>query len=275
MNRVLLILVISLFSIQLYGAKEGGQQLSLGEQLTDEQLNLGEQLTGEQLYNRGVELYKVGNFISALESFKEVEQQGYLSWQLLYNMANCYHKLEERGRAILYYERALKLNPSEEDILFNLNFAREFIVDKIEEIPQFVLVTWIENVRRGLSSNWWVVLSLLSLLISFAFFLSFRHSSTVGKRKLSFFIALLFVLLFIIATLFSRGQKREYLRGDEAIILSPVTTVKNGPDHSGSTLFVLHEGSKVKVLESVGSWSRVELADGRQGWLSKEQIEII
>jgi uncharacterized protein YgiM (DUF1202 family) len=75
--------------------------------------------------------------------------------------------------------------------------------------------------------------------------------------------------------MFAWNQKSDFTTHDTAIIMKPVSSVKSSPDNSGKTLFILHEGTKVKLLEQIGGWQRVELSDGRQGWIISVDIEII
>ena len=84
------------------------------------------------------------------------------------------------------------------------------------------------------------------------------------------------LMLSAAALAFSLWQKNDYMRADEAIVMRPVTSVKSAPSASAAKdLFILHEGTKVKVMDTVGGWKNVELADGRQGWLSDDDIEMI
>lgn len=224
---------------------------------------------------RGDSLYTKGDYSAALEQYLSLEESGKVSWALYYNIANCYFKDDEYGRAILYYERALKLNPSGEDIIYNLNHAKQYTVDEIGIIPEFVLVTWIKKINYALMSNTWAYISLIMMAFSLVFILIFRYGATSVMRKSSFFLSMIALLLFIIMYLFSFSQKRDFDNSEAAILLSPVVTVRNSPDNSGSALFVLHEGTKLKILEELAGWYRVELTDGRQGWLGSENVEEI
>lgn len=220
-------------------------------------------------------LYIKGDYNAALEQYLSLEKGGMASWDLYYNIGNCYFKIGEHGRSILYYERALKLNPSEEDITYNLNHVKQYTVDQIGTIPDFVLVTWIKKINYAFSSNTWAYLSIVMVVVALFFFLIFRYGATFLLRRSAFFLSMTALLLFVVMTFFSFSQKRAFYEGDGAIILSPVVTVRNAPDNSGSALFVLHEGTKLEILEELSGWSRVELPDGRQGWINSDNIEEI
>ncbi len=107
------------------------------------------------------------------------------------------------------------------------------------------------------------------------FLLFFKYGPTSRVRKGSFFASMVFLLFFCISIYFSWSQKHVYNLKDTAIIMKPVSTVKSSPDNSGNTLFILHEGTKVSLLDEIGQWKKIELADGRQGWVSSLDVEII
>jgi tetratricopeptide (TPR) repeat protein len=229
----------------------------------------------EALWVKGNNAYSLGEYTNALEAYKQIEEGGYLSARLLYNMGNTYYKLQEDGRAILYYERALKFDPANEDIKNNLEIARLKTLDKIESVPEFILTTWTKDLRNSMSSDKWAWSGLVMLLVTALLMLLFRHAPTVGQRKLSFVMACLTFLFVMVAFIFSLNLRHKAADSDFAVILSPVSNVKSAPNSTGGNLFILHEGTKVEILESVGQWSKVELSDGRQGWMESKDFETI
>jgi len=268
--------------------QSGQQQLQLQTQpaqqegTTNDQSDVNKPSTAQlattpatELWDMANESYTAAEYKLALEYFLEIEKKGYASWQLFYNIANTYFKLGFNGKAVLYYERALRLNPSERDIQNNLRHAKEFTVDRIEEIPDFILKTWVRDINYKLSSDTWVTFSIVFFILVALLLLSFRYGPTPGIRKLSFFVSMLLLLAGITATLFAWNQRNAYHKEHEAVIMMPVSTVRSSPDVSGTTLFILHEGTKAQIIEKLGKWVRIELADGRQGWIASEDIELI
>lgn len=238
-------------------------------------LNAAEVPDYKELWNTANERYMQGDFASALESYSKIEEIGYNSSKLMYNLGNTYFKLGENGKAILYFERALKLDPSDADAVRNLALAREFTLDKIESLPEFILTTWIRDASYIMSSDNWAWSSIIFAISFVLIILVFRYASTSRMRKISFFAAICLALFGLISTLFAWQQKRDFTSHDSAVIMKPVSSIKSSPDNSGKTLFILHEGTKVKLLEKIGGWQRVELPDGRQGWVISVDIEII
>ncbi|MFA5713289.1 MAG: tetratricopeptide repeat protein [Bacteroidales bacterium] len=226
-------------------------------------------------WERGRNLYIEGSYQESLEHFVELEERGFLSWQLLYNIGNCHFKLNNLGSSILYYERALKLNPTNSDILYNLEFAKRFTVDRLESVPEFVLKSWFRKINYSLSSNRWAYISLFAIALTVLSFLGFRYGPNRRVRKWLFFLSLLLLLVFILSSLFSVTQKSRYYNNSEAIVFSSVMSVKNSPDQFGSTLFILHEGTKVIRVEQLEEWSKIIISDGREGWVATQQLEFI
>jgi tetratricopeptide (TPR) repeat protein len=234
-----------------------------------------EALDHRELWNSGNEKYMQGEFSTALESYLKIEEMGYNSPKLMYNIGNTYFKLGENGKAILYFERAVRLDPSDGDAERNLALANEFALDKIESVPEFILTTWLRDIRYIMSSNGWAWLSIVFAALFAFLMLFFRYATTSRMRKISFFGGTAALFLGLTSLLFAWNLKSDFTDHNSAIIMKPVSSIKSSPDNSGKTLFILHEGTKVKVLEQIGGWQRVELSDGRQGWVTSVDMEII
>ena len=226
-------------------------------------------------WNSANQAYAAGDFSKALELYSAIEKEGYSSERLYYNLGNTNFKLNQYGKAILYYERALKLSPSNSDIKKNLEIVKEFTLDEIEVIPEFILKTWVKNINYSLSSNGWARIGLIFFVIAAIFALGYFFAPTKGYRKLSFFLSIVALSFVLFSFSFAWSQKYKYNREMMAIVIPPVTSIKSAPNSSGKSLFVLHEGTKVEVVEKLGKWNRIELSDGRQGWMQSADGEII
>lgn len=115
--------------------------------------------TSDELWQAGNAAYTAGDFARAAELYKTIADKGLYSAPLYYNLANALFKSGETGGAILYYNRALRLAPGDEDIRHNLEYAERSTKDKIEEIPEFFLVSWAKTVRSTMSCTAWTILS--------------------------------------------------------------------------------------------------------------------
>ena len=231
----------------------------------------------DSLWNAGTTAYQDGRWADAVSAFQALNAAGIESASVWYNLGNASFKAGDVPGAILAYERALKIDPSHADARFNLEFARTQIQDRIDAVPEFILKTWARNCCRLLSSNAWAVLSLLFLVGTLALLLVWLLGRRIGARKAGFFGGIAAALLFGVCLSFSLWQSRDYSRADSAIVMRPVSSVKSSPSggNAAKDLFVLHEGTKVRLLDNVGDWCNIELADGRQGWIPSKDIEII
>ena len=230
------------------------------------------QENSDALFERANAAYNVGNYDSAMILYEKIMADDLESVPLYFNMGNTYYKMHEYPMAIYYYEKALKLDPSNDDVQINLAIANRAIVDKIEPMPQSFLVKGWRNARAILSGDQWAWCSIVSFaLLLFAGFI-FLRSRKVGLRKLGFFAGLVFLLVFGLSVVFAVQLKQTSLSQDQAIIVTPTVTVKSSPNETSIDLFVLHEGSKVSLLETSNGWNKIRIANGRVGWLEADKM---
>ncbi|MDO5443210.1 MAG: BatD family protein [Bacteroidia bacterium] len=230
----------------------------------------------EALWENGASAYAEGNWEGAIEAWSAIDAEGLEAPELYYNLGNAFFKNADYAHAILYYERALKLDPSYSDARFNLEFANEFIQDRIEAVPEFFLKTWVRKAGYMLSSDSWAVMFFVLLAIALAGGLLFLLTGESSRKRLGFFGFIAAFLLAVICLSFSISQKAGYNRADSAIVTAPVSSIKSSPGaESAKDLFILHEGTKVKLMDSVGQWFNIELSDGRQGWIKSSDLEVI
>ena len=234
------------------------------------------QVPADSLWEAGIAAYSSGDWEGAAAAWGAIEAEGLESPELYYNIGNAFFKSSDYAHAILYYERALKLDPSYSDARFNLEFARESVQDRIESVPEFFLKTWVRKLGYLFSSDMWAVLFLILVGLALAGGLLFLLGSGGAVRRTGFFAGLAALLLAFCCLGFASSQKAAYNRADSAIVTVPVSSVRSSPGAGASKdLFVLHEGTKVRILDEVGEWWNIELSDGRQGWLPASDLELI
>jgi len=227
------------------------------------------------LWRQGNDAYSSGDWSSAINFYKAIEGENLVSPDLYYNLGNTYFKQGDNPHAILYYEKCLKLNPSHGDALNNLQIARQFTMDKIDVVPDFILVTWCRDIKYRASADGWGWISLVLIALAVALLLVFKFAGNTAARKVSFIFACIAALFALFAFFFSISEKSDAIKSDQAIIMQPVVNVKSSPGDAGKSIFVIHEGTKVNILDELGDWTNVEISDGRQGWLQNSQIESI
>ena len=230
----------------------------------------------ESLWETGISAYAEGNWEAAEEAWTAIDAAGLESPELYYNIGNACFKASDYAHAILYYERALRLDPSYSDARFNLEFTQEFIQDRIESVPEFFLKTWVRKIDYLLSSGAWTVLFFIFLALALACILLYLLGGETAKRRTGFFGSIIAMLIAVMCLAFAASQRADYNKADSAIVTTPVASVKSSPGaDSAKDLFILHEGTKVEILDSVGEWCNIELSDGRQGWMKSSDFEVI
>ena len=230
----------------------------------------------DSLWNEANAAYADGRWADAVAGYEMISSMGLESASLYCNAGDAYFKDGNVPMAIVYYERALKLDPSYDDARYNLELMNSLIQDRIDAVPEFILKVWARDVCYIMDSNAWAVCFLVFFALTLAMVLVFVLAPTAAGRRVGFFVGILFLVCAVCSISFSMWQKKDYMSADEAIVTRPVTSVKSSPSAESSTdLFILHEGTKVRILDEVGRWNNVELLDGRQGWIKAEDIEVI
>ena len=263
------------------GLKTGGKSLRKVVTVVTLLLSLGASMNIQakdldSFWTAGVQAYTDGKFSDASAAWTSIEESGQKSAKLYYNLGNAWFKQGNYPKAILNYERALRLDPSYSDARYNLEFTSNFVQDKIEPVPEFILKSVARKVCYVMGSNAWAVIFLVLLAAALVMGLLFLLGSSVGKRRAGFYCGIVLLLLSAGALSFSIWQKSDSVKTDTAIVMSPVSSVKSSPSSGSSKdLFVIHEGTKVTILDEVGTWRNISLADGRQGWIPASDIEII
>ena len=235
----------------------------------------GAETTPAERWEVGNKAYIEGKYNDAAVAYRSILEGGEYSVELYYNLANAYFKMDSIGKAILYYNKALRIDPSSADIEHNLALAEAKTKDRIKALPEFFLTGWLKSIRNGMSCMAWSIISILLLAAFLASTLLFLLASQIGLRKGGFYGALCSFVLFVAATLFAISSRNDMLSHDEAVVMISAIAVKSSPDRSASDLFVLHEGTKLKVVAEMDEWCEIVIADGKKGWTERKNIEEI
>jgi tetratricopeptide (TPR) repeat protein len=225
-------------------------------------------------FTKGCEAYKNNDFSKALELFNAVAAN-YKSAELFYNLGNCNFKLNKLPEAILYYEKALKLNPGNEDADYNLKLANSQIVDKIDALPSLAIIKWWDNFKFSKGANYWGWLSILFAALAFILFVIFKVSYNLFFKRIGFYIGCLMIVLAMVSLLFAYQNHSFHSNENTAIIFAPKVDVKSAPSESGTNVFVLHEGTKVNILNNTDQWIEIVISNGNRGWMLKKKCSVI
>ena len=233
-------------------------------------------VTQVEFYQEGNRLYQEGDFEEALASYLRLVEAGFGSGEVYYNIGNTYFKLGDLARSILYYERARRLLPGDQDVQANIDLARSLTVDEIEPLPRFWLFSAVE---------WWVGLLPRTLLIAVV-----AASYLVGTGVVVLLIlkrgaplavwgwriAFASGVVFLMFGLNLAVREFELGRAQEAVVLQPQVDVMSAPlDDETLAVFTVHEGTKVRIDRLSEEWAEVVLEDGRVGWVPVGVLETI
>jgi tetratricopeptide (TPR) repeat protein len=228
----------------------------------------------DKLFEKGNEHYKLAEYSEAISSYQEIETLGFVSSELYYNLGNCYYKLNKVAPAIYNYEKALLINPLNEDAQSNLVFAKRLTIDAIEELPKTIFQKLDTSLVKKLSYNEWATVAVVFSVLGAILFLLFYFSYTPSKKRLFFVTSIISFLVLLISSFFT-VKEYSYVNTVEAIIFSKETDIKDAPTFNSEKVFTLHEGTKVRVLDTVDNWKKIRIADGKVGWIIADEIKIL
>ncbi len=220
-------------------------------------------------------LYVKGDYLAAAKQYEKVLSSEGVAPELYFNLGNAYYKTNEIGRSILNYERALRLSPSYEDARFNLEMVQLKVIDNSVQSSTFFLGRWIQSLIKLLTSNQWLFISSVVFVVALILVFLFIFGASRFVRKTSFHTAVVLLVVCLVSFIFSGIRKDQLLNHREAIVMMGAVSVKSSPDKSGTDLFQLHEGTKVTVKSSLGSWCEIKLGNGNVGWVEQRNIEKI
>ena len=229
----------------------------------------------QNLFKKGNQAYGRANYTEALTSYKQVVNSGYKSAALYFNMGNAYYRTDEIPSALLYYEKAHRISPGDDDVNFNIRLTNLKTTDKIDEVPELFINRWWRNFILAIPLNTVAALSIIIALLASALLIFYLFTQSVIIKKASFFTALsLFILTFVMIFIGNR-QSAYFEKHHQAIIFTGTVVVKSSPAGISKNLFTLHEGTKVDVLETNNKHLRIKLANGTEGWISIADIREI
>lgn len=242
-------------------------------------LALGLAFTSFAENEKAMELFKEANSSYANNNFEEAAllynsllQKGFFSADLHYNLGNAYYKLDSIPKAILHYEKALRLNPQMKDAEKNLKLANSKTIDKIEPIPDLFLSKWWKSIINIFHPNTWAKWAVGFMFLTLLGMIIYFFAQIISFRKAGFYIALLAFLLSL-SCWFLGEMKNSYLKNStEAIIMTPTINVYSSPTEGSTKLFVLHKGTKVDMENRNGEWIKIRIPDGNEGWMKWENV---
>ena len=219
--------------------------------------------------------YQKGNYQQAIRDYEEILKNGE-SAEIYFNLGNAYYRTDNITKAVLNYERARLLSPGDDDINFNLQFARSKTIDKITPQSEMFFVTWYKSLVNFTSVDNWAKTGILCIVMALLLVLLYLFGPQLMLRKIGFFGGLAFFVIFLLSNLFAFQQKQALDNRTGAIIISPSVNIKKTPAKNSADQFVLHEGTRVDIIDKgMTDWRCIRVGDGREGWIETKAIEEI
>ncbi len=220
-------------------------------------------------------LYRKGDYKAAIEAYKLLLKDGQESSEIHYNLGNCYYKTNDLSNCILQYERALKLSPKDEDIQFNLKLANLKVVDKIQTVDKIFFKRWLETLSRLFAIDTAATYTILFMWLAAIILALYIAAGSSLLKRIFFYSGLTLLLLSITMLILTNYRNNDLTSTSSGIIFSPTVYIKSAPDDKSTDLFILHEGTKVQILDAVGSWKKIRLMNNNEGWIKSETLEVI
>lgn len=228
-----------------------------------------------QLFEQGNQFYKNADYRAAVTTYHKIEKGGFHSDALYFNLANAYYKLNEVAPSVYYYEKALKLNPLNEDAKYNLVLANRLTIDQIDEVPKTLLQRFETNFLHKFSIHQWAVISILFSIVTALLFLIYYFSYSSILKRIFFSVSIVTFSLMLLSVLVAYSVLDYAKKNQPAIVFSEKAQIKNAPTFNSEDVFTLHEGTKVIVLDEVDDWYKIKLTDGKIGWIRTSVLKII
>ena len=224
-------------------------------------------------FENGNALYQKGKYQQAIAAYETELSAKKQSAELYFNIGNCYYKLNKVAPSIYNYEKALLLNPDDTEIQNNLKFAQKLQIDDIKTEEKVGFNKVIQDFTNTFHYNTWGGIAVGLPFLFLLFFVGYYLSQITVSKRLFFFGMFFVMLLLIVSVAAAIFEKNQYNNDQPAIVFSEVVSVKSEPKNGATDAFVLHEGTKVYVIESLDNWDKIQLTDGNEGWIENSAIK--
>lgn len=227
----------------------------------------------KELFEEGNTAYNKGDYSLAIENYMQIIEGGEISAELYFNLANAHYKLNNVAPGIFYYEKALQLDPNDPDIRNNLAIAQKLVIDDVSPAETTGISRIWNNIVMFLGYNEWAWSAITFSILFVVLFLLYYLNSRSGLKRTFFTLAMFSVLIAFISLVFAFQQKSQFDNSNYAIVFSQEAPVREEPTLRSNEIFVLHEGTRIQILETYQDWIKFELANGLQGWMDKNDAK--
>lgn len=226
-------------------------------------------------FEKGNQYYQKENYQAAIKSFESILNSGKQSAEVYFNLGNCYYKLHKVAPAVYNYEKALLLNPNDSEIKTNLEFARKMAIDDIKVIPKVGFNKLLSDFTSKYYYDTWAWIAVGMAFLFLLFFVGYYFSGKTLLKRVFFFGMFLAILGICLSVASGYYEKNRIQNERPAIVFAESAPVKSEPKTNSQDAVVLHEGTKVFILESIANWKKVALTDETTGWIQENAIKEI
>jgi len=229
----------------------------------------------DALFNRATTFYNEGEYEKASENYFKIIENGEHSAAVYYNIGNCYYKLNQIAPSIYYYEKALLLKPNDREIKNNLAYAQNMTLDAFEALPETSLSKLYKNITGLLSFDQWSYASVFFVFLFILAYILFYYLRYSSHKRIAFIASITSLFIAVFCLVLALVQFRDFEAEMPAIVFSEELIVKSEPNNRSSQAFLLHEGTKVYILDELDDWKKIELKDGKTGWVPSNEIKLL
>jgi tetratricopeptide (TPR) repeat protein len=227
----------------------------------------------QNAFEQANQLYQKGSYQEAVSIYESILASGKQSAELYFNLGNCYYKMHKVAPSIYNFEKAIQLNPNDEEIQTNLAFAQKTAIDDVKDIQKVGFSKLIQDFTSSYHYDTWAWITIVLAFIFLGLFIGYYFSRTTFKKRV-FFTVMCFSFVAIVISYASGMYERNRINNEKsAIVFVEKVNVKSEPRLTSPNTFVLHEGTKVYILESIANWKKIQLADETSGWIESESIK--
>lgn len=219
--------------------------------------------------------YQKKDFSTAIQRYEQLLQEGYRSEALYYNLGNSYYRMNNLGKAVLNYERALLLDPNDADTRHNLQVVKDQLPDEIDALPPFFLSKWWNGIDGIFSVKGWSILALALLWLGLGGLTLWLLGRVRRYKKIGFMVGTALLVLSLLSFTLANSRRNTIQNSGRAVVMEKEIILRSAPDNKSKEIFTLHAGTSVKLLDQIGNWHKVALANGEQGWLPDKSFERI
>lgn len=238
-------------------------------------INFSGQAQNDALFSNATDAYNASDYNTAIENYLTIIETGQHSSELYFNLGNSYYKLNQIAPSIYYYEKALLLKPNDAEIINNLGYAQNMTLDAIELMPETGLSKIYNDITSQLSFDQWGYAAVIFVILFVLLYIAFYYLENATQKRIAFITSLLSLILAVVSVVFAFLQYSDFQADKPAIVFDNEIKVTSEPNKNSQTVFTLHEGTKLNVLEELKGYKKIRIVDGQTGWLTSESIKML